>query len=270
VNNQDTSYFQNSCIVLTGATSGIGKAMVDILISIPDTELILIGRDKGRCQQLEYETKDVHISKIKVICENLNNPKSTENIRKQIPDSEKRLILINNAGVGMYGEFFNVDAEVLHEILAVNINALVMLTHSVIPTIIKNGGGVLNISSVASFAPCPGIGVYGASKTFVTAFSEAIRAEFREYGINVVCYHPAGTVSNWFKRATGGVVKTPPVQQVRAETVALEALSSLARNQTNPINGLFNVFASQILGIMPRDLAAKLVYRRTKKVLLQI
>jgi hypothetical protein len=243
--------------------------MVDSLISIPKTEFILIGCNQDRCKALGLETQ-AERNRIRIICEDFSDSRSAEKIGNQIENPGKRLILINNAGLGIYGNFSSIRSEDIHEVIMVNIYALSMLTHRLMPTIIQHGGGVLNISSVAGLVPSPGLGVYGASKAFVTAFSEAIRTELEGHGINVVCYHPAGTESSWFERATRGALKTPSVPQVSAVTVATEALASLAQNRTNPVNGVLNESAARILRAIPRDMAARMVYRRTKKVLSQI
>jgi len=263
---KDQEYFKNSCIVLTGATSGIGRAMVDNLISIPEINLILVGNNTIRCQELVEDTKS-YGDRCKVIQADFSEPGSVEKLVNQIDAPNQRLILINNAGLGAYTNFADQDMASLNDIIMVNIYSLVMLTNSLMPLITKNGGGVLNISSVASLVPCPGLGVYGASKTFVTAFSDALRAELAALAINVVCYHPAGTESRWFERATGGAMKTPPVAPASAEEVATKALSALARNSTNPVHGVFNLVASKILNILPRDIAAQIVHKRTQKVL---
>ncbi len=262
---KDSRYFHDSCIVLTGATSGIGRAMVDILLPIPGIELVLIGNDEERCKALTEETSP-SVDRVRVIRSEFSDSDAADKLTRDIGAPDKRLILINNAGLGAYVNFADQDAKSLHDIIMVNIYSLVMITRNLMPAMIRNGGGVLNISSVASLVPCPGLGVYGASKTFVTAFSEAIRAELAGAGVNVVCYHPAGTESRWFERATGGAMKTPPVPPASAPEVAVKALASLARNSSNPINGTFNLVASRILNMLPRDISARMVHQRTLKV----
>ena len=87
-------------------------------------------------------------------------------------------MLVNNAGFGTYGKLTEIDAERDHELVAVNVDALVRLNHAVLPGMLDRGrGGILNVASTIAFQPAPYQATYGASKAFVLSFSQALRAE---------------------------------------------------------------------------------------------
>src|SRR5207237_10633961 len=100
-------------------------------------------------------------------------------------------LLINNAGLGDYGPFSTSDPERDDRMIQVNIAALTLLARKLLPTMIATKRGpILNVSSTAGFLPIPGMAVYAASKAYVNSLSEALRAELREAGINVIALCP--------------------------------------------------------------------------------
>lgn len=105
-------------------------------------------------------------------------------------------LLVNNAGMGDYGDFANANWSKLDAMLQVNVTALTHLCHGFLPSMIAQGrGGIINVSSLASVLPIPDFSVYAATKAYVSSFSEALRMELREFGIPVlaVCPGPVHT-----------------------------------------------------------------------------
>ena len=114
-------------------------------------------------------------------------------------------LLVNNAGLGDYGEFAAADWERVEAMLRVNIRALTRLCHAVVPAMRELGGGsIINVSSLASIVPMPDFAVYAATKAYVTSFSEALRLEVETHGIRVLALCP-GPVPTEF----GDVARRP-------------------------------------------------------------
>ena len=170
-------------------------------------------------------------------------------------------LLINNAGFGARGEFWQLPQERQDQMLRLNIEAVVGLTHLLLPTMIeRRRGGIINVSSTASFQPVPYTAAYGATKAFVTSFSMSLAEETRPYGIRVVTLCPGGTRTNFFvageyhKRTLPGGLQTP-------EEVVAAALQSLDRGGGLVVPRLMNkasVFAQRFL---PRSLVARIAAR---------
>jgi short-subunit dehydrogenase len=120
--------------------------------------------------------------------------------------SDKKLpvgILINNAGFGDFGVFSNSDLDRNNSIIDLNIRALVVLTHCVIPQMLQSGRGrILNVASMAAFAPNPYLSVYAATKAFVLNFSHAIAAELSQDNIQVSVLCP-GDIRTEFQKNAG-------------------------------------------------------------------
>ena len=103
-------------------------------------------------------------------------------------------VLVNNAGFGTYGRLQDIDPERDRDLIAVNVDALVRLTHAVLPGMLARGHGqILNVASTIAFQPGPYQATYGASKAFVLSFSQALWAETRGTGVSVTALCPGPT-----------------------------------------------------------------------------
>src|SRR6185295_7557808 len=123
--------------------------------------------------------------------------------------------LINNAGLGDHGLFESSDWSRIELMLNVNVVALTRLTRALLPELIQARGAVLNVSSVASLLPLPKLGVYAATKAYVTSFSEALRAELRGTGVSVTALCPGPVDTEFFgvaeRRDSKNTVPAPPL-----------------------------------------------------------
>jgi len=179
-------------------------------------------------------------------------------------------LLINNAGLGDYGAFTDADSERLRQQLEVNIGAVVYLTHALLPHL-KRPGGILNVSSLASALPMPGLAVYAASKAFVTSFSEALTVELAGQGLQVSCVCPGPTPTSFgsnAKRADGGdtnregqdLLKIPP------EKVVQQGLQALETGRTCVFPGRMVSLAACVFRCLPRPILRWLMRRRFHSV----
>ncbi|MFC6647750.1 SDR family NAD(P)-dependent oxidoreductase [Paenibacillus rhizoplanae] len=123
---------------------------------------------------------------------------------------------INNAGIGTHGRFEEIDPEREQDEIMLNTAALVDLTHHFLPGMLERKDGVIvNVASMAAFAPCAYSAVYGATKAFVLSFSEALWAETRGRGVRVLTLCPGATDTGFFDAvgsrdmAAGSALSTP-------------------------------------------------------------
>ncbi|MBI3142770.1 MAG: SDR family oxidoreductase [Bacteroidetes bacterium] len=108
-------------------------------------------------------------------------------------------VLVNNAGLGYFGQLENMDLEVIDAMVFTNLLGTIYSTRALLPTMKKAGKGhIMNISSIAGLEAYPQVSVYCATKFAVTGFSESLYKELREYGIKVTCIHPGSTQTNFF------------------------------------------------------------------------
>lgn len=181
--------------LITGASSGIGRDMARYLAS-KNIDLILVARRKNNLDALAKELK----VDTKIICMDLS---VQDNCYKLYEDCKKDNvdILINNAGFGLFGEFFETNLDIELNMIDVNIKAPHILTKLFLKDFIKkNSGYILNVCSSAGFMAGPKLNTYYATKNYLTKLTMAINEELRQRKSNVVisalCPGPTSTEFN--------------------------------------------------------------------------
>src|SRR6516162_5026243 len=163
-----------SWAVITGVSSGLGAIFAEQLAK-RGHPLVLAGRDEAHLKAVAHRIDQ----NVELVVGDLGTTKGVEDLITQLANREID-VLVNNAGFGTYGPFAEIDAEREHELVAVNVDALVRLTHAVLPKMLARGrGGILNVASTIAFQPGPYQATYGASKAFVLSLSQALWAETR-------------------------------------------------------------------------------------------
>ena len=194
--------FENKTALVTGASSGIGLALVHEL-SERGAHVILTARSGDK---LEAEAEKIRSKgrKAQAFPADLSLEGSAATLYAQICRSHLHVdLLINNAGYGRWGEFCEFDSEDYAQMIQLNITSLTDLCRLAIPDMVTRGeGGVINIGSTASFLPVPFASVYSASKAYVLLFSEAIRYEYESKGIRVMTLCPGATATDFSRVAS--------------------------------------------------------------------
>ena len=178
--------------ILTGASSGLGVEFIKALVANGYDCIWIIARRAERLEELKNNFPDKNIIPIPLDITSTEDIKKLEDkLSKEKPSIS---LLINNAGKGLLSEFITADAVALGESVELNCKALTLITRAVLPYM-SNGTGIINVSSIASFAPTARMSVYCATKAYVTSFSRALREELKPKGINVtaVCPGPMKT-----------------------------------------------------------------------------
>lgn len=178
--------------IITGASSGIGLAISRVLIKL-GYKVYGIGRDFSKS-----EVKDDFF--IPVVCDVMNTSKLCEKI-EEIRKKEDIYVLVNNAGVGYFGPHEELNPKKIHEMVATNLEAPLVMTQILLRDLKKNSGYIINISSVAAKKSSTHGCAYGATKSGLTHFSNSLFDEVRKYGVKVVAIHPDMTKSNFYRNA---------------------------------------------------------------------
>jgi hypothetical protein len=246
-----------SCALVTGASSGLGEEFA-LQLAPQVKQLVLVARRESLLQDLAARIRADHPQlDVAVMAMDLTLPAACERLATTLaehglaPD-----LLVNNAGMGDYGEFATADWPRIESMLRLNVEALTHLAHALVPAMIRSGGGaIVNVSSLASLMAIPDFAVYAATKAYVTSFSEALRIELREHGIRVLAVCP-GPVHTGFgvvaKRGKQG--RNMPGREwfyVPKEQVVAEALVALGQNRARVYPGLKIAAAALVLSVLP-------------------
>ncbi len=243
-------------IVITGGSSGIGRAFVERIQHLNDRcRFCNLSRSKParfmRDEQIFHKSLDLADPNA---CD-----KAVEWLRGQLEEvSDGKILLINNAGFGSYGRFPDPNLDHQLEMISLNAAAPVHITGRLLPFLKERGGAVINICSTAAFQPTPYMSVYGASKVFLLHWSLALHQELRREGVQVLAVCPGPTESNFFRRA--GFSEKPLQGRLRgqtAEAVVEESLRALLKERAMVVSGFRNRLLVGASGLLPKPVQAR-------------
>ena len=147
-------------------------------------------------------------------------------------------LLVNNAGMGTFGDFATTDIDAEEREIRLNVLALVRLAHAALEAMVRRRSGVvLNVSSLAAYQPTPSSATYAATKAFVNSFTQAVHEECRPHGVHVMAVCPGYTHTELHERAGLGPTQIPEFMWMEADDVVAVALRDLDRRRVVSIPG---------------------------------
>ena len=217
--------------LVTGATAGIGAAFARQLAA-RGTDLVLVARDEGRLRALA-DTLPVDVE---VLPADLASDDGCARVEWRCGEGVD--LLVNNAGLGTKGAFHEVERADEEHLLRLNVRAVMRLTHAALPPMLARGSGaVLNVSSVAGFAPGSRAATYSASKAWVTNFSESLHLQYADQGVRVLALCPGFTRTEFHSRAEMDVSGVPGVLWLDADDVVRTGLRDLEAGKPLSVPG---------------------------------
>jgi short-subunit dehydrogenase len=227
--------------VVTGASSGLGALFAEKLAQ-RGLPLVLAGRDEARLAEVRQRVQRLAPgTDVELVVGDLGSQAGVEALIAVLTGRPID-VLVNNAGFGTYGRLSEVDGDREHDLIAVNVDALVGLTHAVLPGMLARGQGkILNVASTIAFQPAPYQATYGASKAFVLSFSQALWAETRGSGVTVTALCPGPTRTGFVDALDADVSQTAIYRRLAApEPVVAAGLRALDRGRPVVVPGLRN------------------------------
>ena len=230
--------------VVTGASSGIGYSIARYLSKL-GYDLIVVARRKDCLENLKKECS----TNVDIIDMDLSIISNMYNLHDQLQFEDVDLV-VNNAGIGMYGDSWNMDMSREVSMLELNVIATDVLTKLFLKDMVKkNKGRILNVSSVVGFMPGPLMSSYYASKAYITSMSRAINTELKmkKYDVHVstLC---AGAVDTNFNSDLGISFFVKPSS---SEYVAKYAIDKCLKNKEVIIPGTMNKILYGINKVIP-------------------
>ena len=182
---------KNKIIIITGASSGIGKALAYECARM-GAKLVLASRSGAASPELLHVTQDI----LDVRTDVTNEKDCEALIQKTIEKFGRIDVLINNAGISMRALFSEVNLDVIRQLMDTNFWGTVYCTKFALPHLLKSRGSLVGISSIAGYKGLPGRTGYSASKFAMQGFLEVIRIENMKKGLHVLIACPGFTASN--------------------------------------------------------------------------
>lgn len=246
--------------VITGASSGIGRAFAEALAQ-RGLNLCLVARRGDRLQALA-----------EAICAKANIAVETVELDLAEPDAAARLeaatagkdvgLLVSNAGFGFKGPHHEQDPAMLARLVQVNVLAPTLLSRAFAPRLIARGkGGIILTGSVEGFMSSPWSAAYAATKAHVHALGEALWDELKPHGVHVLVLAPGATDTENLKLQGFDAAKMRGVMP--ADAVASAALDNIANGPFHVPGGM-NRMTVRVMGILPRKTRTRLVGKGTR------
>jgi short-subunit dehydrogenase len=247
--------------LITGASSGIGKELAHIHAE-KGGDMVVVARSVDKLLKLKSELEETYNINVFVIEKDLTETNAPQEVYTQVHKQGIKVdYLINNAGFGGIGKFYEKNIEEDLSMIHLNIVALTSLTHYFLRDFVKrNEGKILNVSSTASLMPGPLQAVYFATKAYVTSFTNAIAEELHDTNITVTNLMPGATETEFGK--ISGMDKTDMFKTTaNVRDVAQAGYDGLIKGKLNVKVGL--TFSQKILTaiipLVPKKLTLKIV-----------
>lgn len=252
--------YSQSTALITGASRGIGAALAHTLAKRGVHTLVLTGRAGADLEALASKLAAQYGARVETIVADLSKPEASAALKAETDKRGLTIdLLVNNAGWGTHGTFAATEGRKSRDMIGVNVQALVELSHLYLPSmVLRNSGAIINIASTAAFQPVPFMAVYGATKAFVLSFSEALAVEIEEQGadgVRIVALCPGGTATNFGDGMLRGHFEK--TRQHTPERVAEEALVALDNNTSVAVVGTANYLMTLSGRLAPRRTVAK-------------
>jgi uncharacterized protein len=244
--------------LITGATSGIGSELTGLLAA-DGYDVVMIGRDRRRLEQRAGELRaQYQIAARHEVCD-LSEPRAAFELWSRIVASGIAIdVLVNNAGVGLYGPVSNQDPDELDRMVQLNVAALTTLTCLVLPAMCeRHWGRILNVASVVGYQPGgPWMAAYYATKAYVISFSRGLAQELAGSGVSVTVLAPGPTDTLFDDTARANVdVLYKRFPKMTAKAVARAGYEGLKRQSTAVIPGFLTKVLAFAGELPPRRIA---------------
>lgn len=257
-------------VVITGSSSGIGKALA-VTFARHGHAVLLVARREARLHSLCQVLNEKYGAISTCLPLDITAPDAPQ----VLFDEAVRIfgevhVLVNNAGMSPYQEFRELSINHLRQILALNIRSLTELCYLFMPHMLNHGktSHVVNVGSVGSYAPLPRFSVYSGSKHYVRAFTNLLSDEYRESNIKVSGLYPGGTITEFLGLAGQQVNQLAQKSMMIPEQVAEIAYPSILKGRRVIVPGTINQLAILAGKLLPFPIAVrmmKFIYNRSIK-----
>lgn len=233
---------KNEFALITGASKGIGKSMA-ITLAKMGYNLLLVARSVEELQQLATQIQSNYNNKVYYLQADLSTDTAPIQVANWVQQHTNQLsILINNAGYGLWGNFEKLELSAQMNMLALNINTVLSLTHHLLPLLKQQKQSyILNVSSTAAYQAVPSLALYAASKSFILSYSRALRYELKNTPVSVSCLCPGPTDTDFAHRAgLDAMADLAKKFNMSPESVAITGIKGMFNKKAEIIPGFLN------------------------------
>jgi short-subunit dehydrogenase len=247
--------------LVTGASSGIGASFARLLAA-NGCGLVLVARREDRLNELAGTLRKQHDVDVEVLAADLGSADGLAAVEARLTDGEPVELLVNNAARSARGSLAELTPEAIDAQIRLNVVALAQLARAAVTGMLARGyGGILNVSSMASLTASPGTAVYGATKAFVTSFTESLHAELAGTDVYVTALLPGFTHTEFHAANDVEISYLPKIAWLDADTVATVGLDAVAAGRPLAVPGPQYKLAAGTVRLLPRSALRYLAHR---------
>jgi hypothetical protein len=246
--------FSNRWIVVTGASSGLGREMARRLAAAERAHLIVAARRRDRLQALKEEIEGSTGVTVEVVPVDLAQPAGPEQLFKRAVEIAPVYAVINNAGMTAYGRTGIEHLATYEKIITLDLSAVIRLSLLFLDYFRHKGeGAILNVTSEAAFTPLPYQNVYSAAKHGVQSFTEALRAENRKSSIAICTFVPGGIATEMIdKSGLSKKIERDGFYNMKPDRAARLAIKDFKKGKAVGIPGFLNQLNHCLMALLPR------------------
>ncbi len=240
--------------LITGATSGIGKEFA-VSFARRGYDLIITGRRKHKISLVASHLRKKYHVRVDIIIADLSVGNDLYRLLKFIEKREDIEVLVNNAGYGLSEKFIEDQINNQLKMLKVHVTAPLLIIHKVLPQMIRQGkGSIINVTSLAAYAPNSGNTMYTSTKSFLTNFTESLFMDLNHHGIRIQCLCPGFARTDFHKKLglKKELVNNQFINWMDPSDVVKYSLHCLETGRIVCIPGKTNRMMVGLISILPR------------------
>lgn len=249
--------------LVTGASAGIGRTFCEQLAE-RGHDLVAVARNRERLEELKERLEARHGIRVEVVLADLGQRDQMQRVADRLAEQERPVdLLVNNAGYGLKRPFLRNSVQDEETMLAVLVQAVLVLSHAAATAMRERGhGAIVNVSSVAGFMAT---GTYSAAKSWVTVFSESLAGDLKGTGVTVTALCPGFTRTEFHERATIDHGDLPGFMWLEAEALVRDCLADVDKGKVISVPSRQYKLISTALRSMPRPLVRQGRLARTHR-----
>ncbi|CAM2890226.1 SDR family NAD(P)-dependent oxidoreductase [Skermania piniformis] len=241
--------------LVTGPTAGIGAGFAHRLASL-GYDLVLVARDEQRLVDLAADLGRRYAARAEILPADLATAAGRDAVSERLARGVQ--FLVNNAGIGITGEFWELDPATLQTQLDVNVTAVMQLTRAALPPMVgAAAGSIVNVASVAGLLGGRG-STYSASKAYVIAFTEGLANSLAGTGVRIQALCPGFVRTEFHERAGIDMSRLPAPMWLTVDQVVAESQADLANGKVISVPGLQYKVLTTAGRVIPRSVVSRL------------
>ncbi len=250
--------FSGKTVLLTGASSGIGREMAIQLATEHRANLIIVARRESMLQELARELEGKHGVKVHVAAADLSVPADVERVIEAAREHRADMAILN-AGITHFGEHLELSQESFERMLAVNVTSLVRISTELGKDFVaRRAGALMFVASLAGLQPVPFQTAYSGTKGFVINYGRGLEHELGRHGVSVTTFCPGGIRTEMSANSGLDEAFDSDLLLMDPDECARDALEAMRRRRPFRVPGVLNRASTQLMRVLPTQLLVQI------------